>query len=163
MPERAIVVAAGLDRGRAVAVSRAKKSPAVDGGESVGWRQAEREARAAKKRGNAPAAPPPVRKRRFAIKVQESDLDDLEAIKTLLFALNDAYADTSKIEKLVENIPVLHARCMRRARDRQATLGQDELAKALTPIGNMGLETELLLLLEDLTIMRCELEDAEEG
>ena len=83
-------------------------------------------------------------------------------MRSLLSALNNAYASTSAIQTLVSQIPVLAARIVRRigaARADDPAL----LARALTEIGNMGLESELLTLLEDLTTCRADLEEAAKG
>jgi hypothetical protein len=80
-------------------------------------------------------------------------------VRSLLSALNDAYASTTRIQTLITDIPVLAARCVRR-------IGQVKyddpalLARALTDIGNMGLERELLSLLEDLTTLQADLQEA---
>ena len=94
--------------------------------------------------------------------VTPDDLTCLDAVRDLLSALNNAYVSTSQIQKLILDIPVLAARCMRRIGVKQQAT-PESLAKALTTIGNMGLENELLGLLEDLTTCRADLLDAEEG
>lgn len=74
-------------------------------------------------------------------------------------ALNDAYASTARIQTLIGDIPVLAARCIRRI----GGVKIDDpalLARALTEIGNMGLERELLSLLEDLTTLQADLQEA---
>lgn len=96
-------------------------------------------------------------KRRTPWTVVEDDLEQLDDIRELLHALNDAYASTQRIEELVSKIPILSARCIRRARKRSP--GRDEwtVGQALTLVGNIGLESELLELLEDLTTLRADL------
>jgi hypothetical protein len=94
-----------------------------------------------------------------AWKVKESDLESLPAVKSLLGALNDAYASASRIEQLVAEIPVLRARCIRRAVYGKEYEVLPGLKEALARIGNMGLEAELLTVLEDLTILSSELAD----
>lgn len=93
--------------------------------------------------------------------VTPADLSRLDAVRELLFALNDAYASTIGIEKLVENIPVLAERVIRRALNDSGD-DRPSIGSALNLIGNMGLETELLGVLEDLTTCRAELEEAAE-
>ncbi len=89
------------------------------------------------------------------------DLGCLDSVRSLLSALNDAYASTARIQTLIADIPVLAARCVRR-------IGQVKyddpalLARALTDIGNMGLERELLSLLEDLTTLQADLREAQD-
>jgi hypothetical protein len=91
--------------------------------------------------------------------VEESDLSSLSDIHALLRALNDAYAGGTRIEVLVDKVYVLSARCIRRAKKRFPAKNDCSLKEALTLIGNLGLETELLQLLEDLTVLRAELDD----
>jgi hypothetical protein len=79
-------------------------------------------------------------------------LKDLSKIQALLTALNDPYAN---IGRLVSAIPVLAARCAARAIQR-SKLEINSIDHALTLIGNKGLESELLTLLEDLTILNAE-------
>jgi hypothetical protein len=94
-------------------------------------------------------------------KVKPSDLGSLPAVKSLLNALNDAFVSAATIERLVNEVPVLRARCIRRAAyglDLEVLPG---LSESLARIGNMGLEAELLSVLEDLTILSSELGDDE--
>jgi hypothetical protein len=90
------------------------------------------------------------------------DLGCLDSVRSLLSALNDAYASTTRIQTLIGDIPVLAARCIRRI----GGVKIDDpvlLARALTEIGNMGLERELLSLLEDLTTLQADLREAQEA
>lgn len=80
-------------------------------------------------------------------------LGDLAKIHELLQALNDPYAN---IGRLVGSIPVLAARCVFRAQTRSPKLEINSIDHALTLIGNKGLESELLTLLEDLTILKAD-------
>lgn len=117
----------------------------------------------------APKAKPTAAKRP-AVKVRKAeawevtpdDLSCLDAVRDLLSALNNAYVSTSQIQKLILDIPVLAARCMRRVGVKQQATAES-LAKALTTIGNMGLENELLGLLEDLTTCRADQLEAEQN
>jgi hypothetical protein len=92
-------------------------------------------------------------------KVRPSDLSSLAAVKSLLDALNDAYVSATTIERLVNEIPVLRARCIRRAAFGLELEILPGIGESLARIGNMGLEAELLTVLEDLTILSCELAD----
>lgn len=92
-------------------------------------------------------------------KVKASDLQSLPAVKSLLGALNDAYASAARIEQLINEIPVLRARCIRRAVYGTEYEVLPGLTEALARIGNMGLEAELLSVLEDLTILSSETAD----
>ncbi len=103
------------------------------------------------------AKPPP---KREPWEVTPDDLGCLDAVRSLLSALNNAYVSTNQIQKLILDIPVLAARCMRRVGAKQAATPAT-LAKALTSIGNMGLEGELLGLLEDLTTCSADMLEAE--
>ena len=96
-----------------------------------------------------------------AWEVTPADLGCLDAVRSLLSALNNAYASTRQIHTLILDIPVLAARCVRRIGSKQAVT-PELLEKALTTIGNLGLETELLGLLEDLTTCRADLEEEQQ-
>jgi hypothetical protein len=89
--------------------------------------------------------------------VAEEDLKVLEQIHSLLRALNDAYAGGPRVGQLVANVPVLAARIVRRARKRFPAKANCTLPEAMTLIGNIGLESEIMQLLEDLTILSSEL------
>lgn len=88
--------------------------------------------------------------------VRAADLENLDAVKQLLVALNDAYASSEKVEALVDAVPCLRARCVKRAMGGQEDIDMP-LSRALARIGNAGLENELLTLLEDLTVLQAEL------
>ncbi len=74
----------------------------------------------------------------------------------LLRALDDPLVGTSTLESLVGAIPVLAVRCVQRA----SRLHDMPLGTALARIGNHGLESVLLEVLEDLTIVRADAADA---
>ncbi|HEY8944063.1 MAG TPA: hypothetical protein VIM73_07370 [Polyangiaceae bacterium] len=80
-------------------------------------------------------------------------LEDIPKIMDLLRALNDPLAN---IGRLVGAISVLAARCIFRAQASSPKLEIKSIDHALTLIGNKGLESELLQLLEDLTILKAE-------
>src|SRR5262249_25624382 len=124
------------------------KRPGVDAQESARWRSSAGPTGPVKK--PAPTRPDPC-------VVAEEDLKSLAEIHALLRALNDAYAGGTRIGQLVGNVPVLSARIVRRARKRFPAKSNCTLAEALTLIGNIGLESELLQLLEDLTVLSAEL------
>jgi hypothetical protein len=86
-------------------------------------------------------------------RARSEHLKDLGKIQALLHALNDPYAN---IGKLVGGIAVLAARCVFRAQANSPKLEIKSIDHALTLIGNKGLESELLQLLEDLTILKSE-------
>ncbi len=109
--------------------------------------------RIAERRTSARSSSPP------AWKVQKDDLKSLEPVRRLLSALNNPYVSTTQIEQLVDEVRVLKARCIRRAIHSSELEHTPSLGEALGLIGNKGLETELLSVLEDLTILSAELSD----
>lgn len=145
---------------RRVPVNGPKKSTpsrAADKPASNDWQRG----KGASLRQRSPARANAVAVRRApAWEVTPADLECLDAVRSLLRALNDAYVSTSQIQALILDIPVLAARCVRRVGVKQAVT-PEALARALTTIGNMGLEAELLGLLEDLTTCRADLQDAQ--
>jgi hypothetical protein len=140
-------------------VNTPKKPPqsrGIDKPASNDWQAAAGRSKPGASKVRVPKAPP----KREAWEVTPDDLGCLDAVRSLLSALNNAYVSTSQIQKLILDIPVLAARCMRRVGAKQAAT-PETLAKALTSIGNMGLENELLGLLEDLTTCRADMLEAE--
>ena len=133
--------------------------PPVDGNASSRWRNPGAATGQAPGRSAASLAPVKKPTRRDACAVEESDLSELGDIHELLRALNDAHAGAARIEALVDKVAVLRARCLRRAHKRAPSKIDCTLKEALTLIGNIGLESELLQLLEDLTVLRSELDD----
>src|SRR4051812_9814717 len=91
--------------------------------------------------------------------VTASDLKRLDAIHHLLEALRDPLASSKLIEQRVSQMPVLSARMIRFARRGAPARAITTLGGALAVVGNRGLETVLLELLEDLTILRADLDD----
>jgi len=87
--------------------------------------------------------------------VHPTDLEDIPKIQALLLALNDPYANVSA---LVGSVRVLSARCRRRARLRLLKSEVTSIEHALAVIGNKGTEEELLNVLEDLTVLKAELQ-----
>jgi hypothetical protein len=100
----------------------------------------------------------PLQADQLDIKVKPQHLKELGKIQELLKALNDPYAAGQRVDRLVENIPILAARCLHRAISRSSKVQISSLDHAIRLIGNRGLEAELLGLLEDLTIAKSELE-----
>ncbi|HEX2731309.1 MAG TPA: hypothetical protein VHM70_06890 [Polyangiaceae bacterium] len=91
-----------------------------------------------------------------ACEVRPEHLSSLEPIHRLLAGMSDPYEATSRIAPLVEQIPVLLARCERRLLRSSPYAEWNSTAHLLTLIGNGGLESELLTLLEDLTQLKGE-------
>lgn len=92
-------------------------------------------------------------------KVTIKHLSDLPKIMELLSALNDPMAGGKNVGKLVTKIPVLAARVVERALSQARKKEIYSVDQALNMIGNRGLESEMLQLLEDLTIKKSEAED----
>lgn len=91
-----------------------------------------------------------------ACEVGVEHVSNLEPIHKLLAAMNDPFEGAGLIAPLVERIPVLVARCERRLLRRVPYATWDSTAHLLSLIGNSGLESELLDLLEDLTRLKTE-------
>ena len=130
---------------------RGKRPAGVDAHESARWRSPNGAVNSVNPR--KPATPT----RTDPCAVAEEDLKVLEQIHSLLRALNDAYAGGPRVGQLVGNVPVLAARIVRRARKRFPAKANCTLPEAMTLIGNIGLESEIMQLLEDLTILSSEL------
>jgi hypothetical protein len=92
-------------------------------------------------------------------KVTVKHLTELPKILELLSALNDPFAGGKNVGKLVTRIPVLAARVVERALTQARKKEVYSVDQALNMVGNRGLESELLQLLEDLTIKKSESED----
>jgi len=105
-----------------------------------------------------PTKPSDVPPRDSDCTVSAGDLKRLDAIHLLLEALRDPLASSKLIEHRVNQIPVLSARMIRFARKGAPARNISNLAGALAVVGNRGLETVLLELLEDLTVLRADLE-----
>lgn len=91
-------------------------------------------------------------------KVTDKHLKELPKIQELLSALNDPYAGGKNVGKLVAKIPVLAARIVARALGSSRKKEISSIDHAINLIGNRGLESELLNLLEDLTIQKSKLD-----
>lgn len=92
-------------------------------------------------------------------KITLKHLSELPKIMELLSALNDPMAGGKNVGKLVGKIPVLAARLVDRALSQSRKKEIYSVDQAINMIGNRGLESELLSLLEDLTIKKAEAED----
>jgi len=106
-------------------------------------------------KGSPPAKSDPMNPTDEDCRVRREDLDELPKIHALLKALNDPMANTAR---LVGDVRVLSARCIRRARLKAMKRELPSVAYALQVIGNKGTEQELLNVLEDLTVFKAELE-----
>ena len=146
---------------------RPLRRPRAGGHESDHWRQgAGNPAIRPSQRAGSPvrlagqSARPTFVAAREGCDVHASDLDDLGKIHELLRVLNDPVAARRNVATLVGSIPVLSARCVRRASGPNPQDDEMTLDRALVLMGNRGLESELLQLLEDLTILKADLEEA---
>jgi HD-like signal output (HDOD) protein len=92
-------------------------------------------------------------------KITLKHLSELPKIMELLHTLNDPLAGGKNVGKLVTKIPVLAARLVDRALSQSRKKEITSIDQAINMIGNRGLETELMSLLEDLTIKKSEAED----
>lgn len=92
-------------------------------------------------------------------KITVKHLAELPRILELLHALNDPLAGGKNVGKLVTKIPVLAARVVDRALTQSRKKEVYSIDQAINMVGNRGLESELLTLLEDLTIKKAEAED----
>jgi HD-like signal output (HDOD) protein len=92
-------------------------------------------------------------------KITLKHLSELPKIMELLQTLNDPMAGGKNVGKLVTKIPVLAARLVDRALSQSRKKEISSVDQAINMIGNRGLETELMNLLEDLTIKKSEAED----
>lgn len=91
--------------------------------------------------------------------VRPDDLKQLRVIHDLLATLNDQYASRGRIEQLCRAMPVLAKRVLAHARVVSPLRDIRVLQEALTVIGNRGVESVLLGLLEDLTMLKADLDD----
>ena len=139
--------------------------PGVDAQESARWRSSSGPVSPTSLRGGSglnSSGPPAATSRKPTVlrvdpcAVLEEDLKSLDEIHTLLRAWNDAYAGGPRVGQLISNIPVLAARILRRARKRFPAKANCTLPEAMTLIGNIGLESEIMQMLEDLTILSSE-------
>lgn len=90
-------------------------------------------------------------------RVTREDLDRLPEIHALLFALDDPAAAAPKLAALCESLPPLEARLMDLAR-RKSRLAPRDVRSAIALLGNRVVEKVLLELLEDLTVLKFELQ-----
>lgn len=92
--------------------------------------------------------------------VTSADLHRLSDIHALLFALDDPGAALDAVSNLCEKIPALGERVLDLATRGNVRPPRGNLRGALQAVGNRGLERVLLELLEDLTILKSDLDAA---
>ena len=90
--------------------------------------------------------------------MQASDLKRLDLIRDLLQLLNDPYVGPMRLSDTVRHLPVFAARCRREAALFRPRSEVSDIERALNVIGNRGIEKVLLQLLEDLTVLKSDLE-----
>jgi hypothetical protein len=94
-------------------------------------------------------------------KVRPTDLQRLSLVKDLLGLLNDPYVGPYKLAETITHIPVFAARCRREAAMSRPRSEVEDIERALNVIGNRGIEKVLLELLEDMTILKADLDGRE--
>ncbi len=92
-------------------------------------------------------------------RLQPADLKRLDLVRELLSLLNDPYVGPYKLAETVEAIAVFAARCKREAALHRPRNEVENIERALNVLGNRGIEKVLFELLEDMTILKSELED----
>ena len=91
-------------------------------------------------------------------KIRPADLQRLDLVKELLSLLNDPYVGPYKLTETITHIPVFAARCRREAALFRPRADVEDIERALNVIGNRGIEKVLLGLLEDMTILKADLD-----
>jgi len=95
-----------------------------------------------------------------ASQVTEADLSRLAVLHELMAALGSPVAGSASLAPLCEQIPALAERLVLRARTVSHARGPVDVPRALAVLGNQGLEEILLGLLEDLTVLKADRDDA---
>ena len=90
--------------------------------------------------------------------VGAADLARLDVLHGLLFALNDSLAGAGKIARHAARMPALEARIGRCFANRFPTRALPPLSEQIAALGNRDLEAVVLELLEDLTVLRADLD-----
>lgn len=90
--------------------------------------------------------------------VTPAHLGQLPEIHELLFALDDPHAALPRVVALSAKLRPLASRVIALARERAPRRDVTDLTSAVSVVGNRGLEMVLLGLLEDLTILKSDLE-----
>jgi len=87
-----------------------------------------------------------------------ADLMRLDLVKDLLSLLNDPYVGPYKLTETISQFPAFAARCRREAALFRPREEIEDIERALNVIGNRGIEKVLLELLEDLTVLKADLD-----
>lgn len=91
--------------------------------------------------------------------VRAEDLESLPIIHQMLRLLNDAFVGAPQLADKVKRIAPLAARVTRRFAERFGGRATGNLAEQLARLGNREFEFLLLTFLEDLTVLRAEMDD----
>jgi hypothetical protein len=95
--------------------------------------------------------------------VTPADIERLDIIHALLGELNDPRASAVTIAPFIGAFPPLRARIEQAFRTRRPNAHAKNLAAQLALLGNREVEAVLLELLEDLTMLRADLEEPTAG
>lgn len=90
-------------------------------------------------------------------RVTRADLARLSELHALLFALDDPAAAATELGRLCAELPPLEARLVELAKRRTKRVPRD-VHHAISLLGNRAVEKVLLELLEDLTVLKADLE-----
>jgi hypothetical protein len=93
-------------------------------------------------------------------RIGKDDLKRLAQVSEVLTLLNDPYIGPFKLADCIQGLPVLAARCRREAALHRPRNEVEDIERALNVLGNRGIEKVLLELLEDMTILKSEIEDS---
>ncbi len=93
-------------------------------------------------------------------RVTPADIERLDVIHALLAELNDPRASAVTIAPFIAAFPPLKARIELAFRTRRPNAHAKNLSAQLVLLGNREVESVLLELLEDLTMLRADLLDA---
>ncbi|MEO7109033.1 MAG: hypothetical protein ABI183_01235 [Polyangiaceae bacterium] len=96
-------------------------------------------------------------------RVTPADIERLDIIHALLSELNDPRASAASIAPFIGAFPPLRARIEHAFRTRRPNAQAKNLAAQLALLGNREVEAVLLELLEDLTMLRAEIEEPTAG
>jgi hypothetical protein len=91
--------------------------------------------------------------------VTPRDLEKLEVIHAILSTLNDFAAGSTDLGKHIAAFPPLAARLRRRFAERFGKRQIPHLPQMLSLLGNRELQSILLALLEDLTVLRADVDE----
>lgn len=102
--------------------------------------------------------PPPPKVKPNPYQVRPEDFAQMAVLHHILRVLNDTLAGAPEIAGQVERFPVLKARVQRRFTDRFKRPAPS-VREQIALLGNRDFEMLLLELLEDLTVLKAEMDD----